>query len=63
MTGDELKEQDSRGVDAVEWNNPPLEGQLADKTIWPGIIIITAIIIIIIRIIIIRIIIIMIRNS
>lgn len=35
MSADEAKEQASRGVESLNWEDVPLEGQLADHTIWP----------------------------
>lgn len=38
MSKEELKEQAARGVVALDYSSAPLEGQLADHTIWPGMI-------------------------
>lgn len=35
MSKAEAAEQEARGVEALDWSAPPLEGQLADHTIWP----------------------------
>ena len=35
MSKQEQEEQQSRGVVAIDWNSAPLEGQLADHTLWP----------------------------
>jgi elongator complex protein 2 len=35
MSKAEAAEQESRGVEVLDWAAPPLEGQLADHTIWP----------------------------
>lgn len=29
--------QESRRVEIMDWSEPPLEGQLADHTLWPGV--------------------------
>lgn len=36
MSNSEKSEQSSRGVHGLDWKDPPLEGQLADHTVWPG---------------------------
>jgi hypothetical protein len=36
MSKTELSEMTARGVEGLDWSRPPLEGQLADWTIWPG---------------------------
>lgn len=36
MSSAEQSEMDARGVDGIDWTASPLEGQLADWTIWPG---------------------------
>lgn len=36
MSSQEVKEQEARGVAAVDWRQPPLESQLADHTLWLG---------------------------
>jgi elongator complex protein 2 len=35
MSKQEKIEQETRNVGGLDWNQPPLEGQLADHTIWP----------------------------
>ena len=35
MSKQEKMEQETRNVGGLDWNQPPLEGQLADHTIWP----------------------------
>lgn len=35
MNSSEMEEQESRGVDLMDWQEPPLEGQLSDHTLWP----------------------------
>lgn len=34
MSNQEIKEQEARGVAAIDWQYPPLESQLADHTLW-----------------------------
>lgn len=36
MSTAEQSEMEARGVEGIDWASPPLEGQLADWTIWPG---------------------------
>jgi hypothetical protein len=36
MSQDEVVEMEARGVEGLTWETCPLEGQLADYTIWPG---------------------------
>jgi elongator complex protein 2 len=35
MNSSELEEQEARHVQDMDWTTPPLEGQLADHTLWP----------------------------
>lgn len=37
MSTNEVEEQESRHVELMDWSEPPLEGQLADHTLWPEI--------------------------
>lgn len=37
MTSEEKKDQEARAVENISWEVPPLEGQLADHTLWPEI--------------------------
>ena len=36
MSSQEKYEQDARNVQGLDWSHAPLEGQLADYTVWPG---------------------------
>ena len=36
MSNLEKSEQDARNVQTLDWSYAPLEGQLADYTVWPG---------------------------
>ena len=36
MSSQEKYEQDARNVQGLDWSRAPLEGQLADYTVWPG---------------------------
>lgn len=36
MTKAEMKEQQLRGVSSLDWRDCPLESQLSDYTLWPG---------------------------
>ena len=36
MSSVEKSEQDARNVKTLDWLHAPLEGQLADYTVWPG---------------------------
>lgn len=36
MSSLEKSEQDARNVQSLDWSYAPLEGQLADYTVWPG---------------------------
>lgn len=36
MSNQEKKEAEARSVTSIDWRFHPLEGQLADHTLWPG---------------------------
>lgn len=39
MTKAEMKEQLLRGVSSLDWRDCPLESQLSDYTLWPGMVV------------------------